>query len=465
MKSAQTGASERFLTEALYLPDQFKVTVIYFFPTSGTISDLVQERVDEPIGASTYLRNVVRSSKNLMGKAADKVALKRMSNGFVYFRGANQPTQITSIAGDVIFVDELDRMPQENVPYLPKRLAHSEWKWERWASTPTIPNYGIHKEFLLTDQMHYNVKCQHCSTWQELDFFENVEYKMKTDLQAEWAKLVCRKCRKEIVPWMCETEWVPKYPDHDTRGYFISKMYSPLTDFKQMVESSLRSSESEIQQFYNQDLGLPYEPKGGRINEEVLQSCVRPYKLGSTDKPQYMGVDVGKVLHVTILNAENKMVYIGTVKAFEELDKLMAEYNIKICVVDGLPETREAQKFADRFKGRVYLCYYTGLKEPKKGEWFKKENQKINTDRTLSLDMYSGKYKNQTIQLPQNLDFFEEFKEHMKSLTRIVREDKHGNFVAEYVQTGPDHYFHSGNYANLAKGVYDNRSEPEVFVL
>lgn len=45
MKSVQTGATERLVTEALWLPDQFKENAIYLFPTSGTLSDLVQERV------------------------------------------------------------------------------------------------------------------------------------------------------------------------------------------------------------------------------------------------------------------------------------------------------------------------------------------------------------------------------------------------------------------------------------
>ena len=82
-KSAQSGGTERCLTEALWLPDQFRENSIYFFPTTSTISDLVQERVDEPINNNRYLMEVSGRAKKLLGKQADKVGLKRMSKGFV----------------------------------------------------------------------------------------------------------------------------------------------------------------------------------------------------------------------------------------------------------------------------------------------------------------------------------------------------------------------------------------------
>ena len=47
-----------------------------------------------------------------------------------------------------IFADEVDRMLVTNVPFFTKRFGHSNRKWERWASTPTFPNFGIHKIFL-----------------------------------------------------------------------------------------------------------------------------------------------------------------------------------------------------------------------------------------------------------------------------------------------------------------------------
>jgi len=55
MKSAQTGGTERVLTESLWLPDQYQENTMYVFPTGGSVGDLVQERVDEPLNNREYL--------------------------------------------------------------------------------------------------------------------------------------------------------------------------------------------------------------------------------------------------------------------------------------------------------------------------------------------------------------------------------------------------------------------------
>jgi hypothetical protein len=178
-----------------------------------------------------------------------------------------------------------------------------------------------------------------------------------------------------------------------------------------------------------------------------------------------MGVDVGLRLHVIIQNSEGKVVFIDTRDKFSELDELMNDFNVKACVIDALPETRKSQEFVDRFKGRGFVCYYSGLTEIKDNQWFKKDGQKINTDRTLSLDMWTDRIKKQKAYLPKNLDNYEEFKDHMKSLTRIVTKNAKGKIKAEYLETSADHYYHAGNYSNIAKAIFDNVDEPDVFVL
>lgn len=466
MKSAQTGGTERAVTEALWLPDQFPENSIYVFPTGGSIGDLVQERVDDPLNNRLYLRKVSGRIKGDGGKHADKLGLKRMSKGFTYFRGSASPTQITSVPADAIFADEVDRMPPENIPYIPKRLEHSDRRWQRWLSTPTIPGFGIHKIFLDTDQRYYNIKCNKCNEVQVLDFWKNVDYTMKNELTVAEAKLVCVKCREVLVPWECEAEWVAT-AESDKHGYHISKLYSPRIDLKELVQASLKTAEWELQQFYNQDLGLPYEPKGGSLTEEVLKSCVRDYKIPVNKGNNYMGVDVGLKMHVIIQNSESQVALIKTVENFEDLDILMNEYDVKMCVVDAMPETRKSQEFVARFKGRAMMCYYS-MKTVSDDRWFKMDEKDlfvIHTNRTISLDNYTTRFNKQLIQLPKTLDDYLEFKEHMKSLTRTVVEKKGGEKVAEYLQRGPDHYYHAGNYSNLAKAVFEFAPEPEIFTI
>ncbi len=454
-KASQVGLTERMLTEALWLPDQYKENSLYLFPTSGTLADLVQERIDDPINNNRYLTVVSGRAKKLLGKWADKVGMKRMSRGFCYFRGSNKPTQITSVSADAVFVDELDRMIVENIPYFDKRTEHSNRRWMRWASTPTIPGFGIDAKYIESDQHEYYLKCPHCGEWQKLTFWDNIDQ--------EREKLICKKCREEIIPWECEAEWRAENPDSKVRGYFISQLYSPRLNISKLIKESKKTAEWEVQQFYNQNLGIAYEPKGAKLTEADFDAAKRDYLIPLRGTEGFMGVDVGKVLHC-IIRDRKRVLLIKDLKDFEELDTYMRDYNVKVSVVDALPETREAQKFANRFKGRVYLCYYSGLKEVKEGEWFKKEPQKVNTDRTLSLDMSTDEIKKQELEFPKNLNDYTEFKEHCKNLVRVIKKVE-GNVKAEYFQTGPDHYRHALNYARIAKGIFEKTPIVDVFTV
>lgn len=461
MKSAQAGITERMLSEAIWLPDQFRENSIYFFPTAGSVSDLVQERVDGPINDNQYLSQVSGRSKKILGKQADKVNLKRMSKGFVYFRGSNNPVQITSIPGDCIFVDEVDRIPQESIPYLEKRTEHSNRKWQRWGGTPTTPNFGIHAMYLESDQHECHIECTACKEWQVLSFEENID--------KERELLVCRRCKKQIIPWFCEMKWIPRNPGVDIRGYHISQLYSPRLNVRKLIRSSEKVSEFEIQQFYNQSLGLPYEPEGTKITEGLINACIRDYVIPRREETLFMGIDVGRDLHVTMRSNE-KLVFVGTRKNFfkkdgvDSVEELIDEYQPKIIVIDALPETRKAQELSNHFKGRVYLCYYSGV-DNTDGKWFKFDEDKVNTDRTLSLDVLFGEIKKQKIEFPKNITSHNEFKDHLKSLTRVITKDKRGNERAEYIQVGADHYAHSLNYSNIAKNIFDSYVQPDIFLI
>jgi hypothetical protein len=67
-KSAQSGGTERMVTEAVWLADQRPKNSLYLFPTSATMADLVQERVDTPLNASPYLRDIAARGKKIISE-------------------------------------------------------------------------------------------------------------------------------------------------------------------------------------------------------------------------------------------------------------------------------------------------------------------------------------------------------------------------------------------------------------
>ena len=476
-KSGQAGETELNLSEACWLPDQFKENSLYLMPTSGNVNDIVQERVDEPINNSRYLSSVTGRAGKIMGKQADKTGLKRFNKGFIYFRGSNKPTQITSVPADAIYVDELDRMEPRYVPYFTKRLGHSKRKWERWFSTPTVPNFGINERFLKTDQLNWYVKCYHCGVHQIMDFWENIEFTMKGE-DVDKSRIFCKKCKKDFLPYKCDGKWIPHNKDASIRGYFINQLYSPHFDLNAAIIESQTTAEYKVMQFYNQTLGLPYEPKGSKITEEILSACIRDYIIPLTAEDIAMGVDVGKNLHV-ITRDKNRILDIQELKYFtiaesnekagrqeDSIEYWIRAKNPKKVIVDALPETRAVQSLINMFPGRIYMCYYSGMNEVKEGEaWYKVDGYKVNTDRTMSLDESLGEIYKQRIQLPRNLSDYSVFKSHFKNLVRIIKENDKGDKKVEYQRLGDDHYAHANNYAKMAADMLTRIVESEIFTI
>jgi len=476
-KSAQVGLTERMISEAAWLADQFPLNALYFFPTAGSLSGFVQERLDDPINNSAYLCSVIGRAKGTgLTKQSDSIAIKRLTKGYLHFKGTSTPTQMTSTPGDAIFVDELDRIPQINIPYLDKRMENSALKWSRWASTPTMPNFGIDKKYKEGNQQEWNVKCDHCGHWQHLNFWDNVIYKLDNNKQPFDCHVVCVKCKKVIVPYLLPGEWVAAFPDREIQSYFIHQLYSPTMSLKKLVKSSLSSVIEEVVQFYNQNLGLAYEPKGVKLTDVEFENCKRDYRLGEVkqDEVIFGGFDVGSVLHF-VIKSQNRVIDTGSVDHFFERDDkdgnnsaeyLIRKYKLKQFAVDAMPESRNSVELCQMFPGRGVYVYYNDVK-PKKDEyeereginkWIALDGDQCNANRTVTLDYSLNEIRKEMIELPKDIDNVMDFKEHLKALVRVKSEDKNGNPVASYEQIGPDHTGHAYNYATIAAALYDGGS-------
>jgi hypothetical protein len=162
-----------------------------------------------------------------------------------------------------------------------------------------------------------------------------------------------------------------------------------------------------------------------------------------------MGVDQGKYLHVVIGKQPGRIVYIGILKDWEELDRLMLVFNISRCVVDALPETRNARAFAERQRGRVYLNYYS---DSQKGAYAWNERDMIvSSNRTESLDASHNEILMRKVIIPRESEIVREFAEHCHNTAKKLEEDETGSKRYIYVRLGPDHFRHAFNYECIAR--------------
>jgi len=236
-----------------------------------------------------------------------------------------------------------------------------------------------------------------------------------------------------------------------------------------LAESFLYSDKSVAheQEFYNSKLGQPHIVADAKIEDSQINACVGNHKNGQSGNGLVtMGIDVGRWIHIIIneytvgnhvadVNMASSAVttYIHKVLSFEELDAIVYKYRPQAIVIDGNPERRKAFEFAQRFWGHVWLCFYGNAINGKQISKTKDANgqdleQQVTVDRTSWLDLSLSRIRNETIRLPLNVPL--EYRNNIKAIVRKPELDKYGNPISRYINTGPDHYGHANNYAEIA---------------
>lgn len=441
-KSAQCGISEYLIDEAFYLTENKKLTGLYCFPAQLQLNAFSHGRIESIIRESEHFSKLIGD--------IDNVELKNIGGYFIYLRGMKNLSQITSINADYLIIDEVDLAPQKHIPVAEKRLGGSKHKIRRYVSTPTYQNHGVNLRYQKGTMNEWFIKCEHCNTWQYLDFFKNIDFKS--------GKCICKKCKKEI-DRLSAGEWVARHKDREIHSYHISKLFSARSSIKELIRS-YEDKESR-QTFYNFDLGLPYTVEGQGLNKTHLDAISNKstYALQYNGYRCCMGVDVGAVeLHYYITdnyNGKPRTLLAGTVTKFDELDTLMKMFNVSCCVIDAQPEVHSAKNFAKRFPGRVHLAYYPP--SIKRDIYYKKDLRDnvhiVNINRTLSLDYMVNQFVMHEIDLPKDMMTVTDFYNQMTSLTRIEEKDRNGNLVARYIEQGADHFSHARNYCKVAEEI------------
>lgn len=466
-KAAQMGFTEWALNKAFYHLDIRNHNVMYILPaTTPDASDFSSSRFDPALELSPHLSSLFVDVKN--------VGHKRSGSANLFIRGSRSESQLRSIPASLLIFDEVDVMVLKNIALAFERVSGQLEKQKLLLSTPTIDNYGINDYFRNSSQDHYLFKCPSCNKHTELTFPECLVITAEDDMDPGIRNtyLKCRECGAKLEhqakqEWLANGEWVPTYTNRLDKGYHISQLYSTTVRPYELAISYIRSQRnpSDEQEFFNSKLGVPHIVSGAKVTDAMLSSCTGSHKKCEAAAPGNlvtMGVDVGGWLHYEIdqwhvgkvgadihTSTVAKVLKEGKVRNFEELDELMRAFKINFCVIDANPERRKAIEFAQRFYGRVRLCFYGNAVNGKEIHLHDESQHTLTVDRTAWLDLALGRFKLNTIVLP--IDTSIEYKDHIKSPVRIYKKDATGNPVGVYV-TGSieDHFAHARNYSEMA---------------
>lgn len=388
-KGTQVGVSTMTIRWALMEADRNGRTVLYIFPTIDDVYDFSDTRI-QPLFEGEYL-------EGRKGLPFNK-GLKRVGRGLVFFRGSESKRKLDSVDGDCLALDEYDTLNQANIPDAERRLSGPlSAGLIRRVGVPSLPEYGIAEKFDESDQRKWLVRCENdeCSSfrgtnrergdmallvpagpggWQEMDFWRNVKWEEELGgKKIVNARRVCANCGEPIDVSL--GKWVAQQPESDIPGFHVSRLIVPGTRLDDVVKASKKQAPYEVEVFYNKDLGMPYIAKTARLSPEEIAAAQRSFQMVggfAGDGLVTMGVDVAseRGLNVRIslhLDEERKKaLWIGMVEdddeglAFDKLALLMLRYNVSMCGIDAMPESRLARQFQAKFWGRVYLIRLMG---------------------------------------------------------------------------------------------------------
>jgi hypothetical protein len=490
MKPAQVGVSEMAITRALHSLDvgahywntsNDGLNVGYLFPTQDALYDFSKERISGLKDESDHLSNFFSDF--------DDVGFKKAGHSYFYIRGAWSTKALKSFKADDLIFDEYDEMLPKAAALAEKRLRHSQVKRQLRLSTPTNPNYGIHALYLISDKMEWEVLCSQCGEWNTLDFFRDVKVDdADYDDWQSWEServytsevhVECPSCREPLTDAdrFGPGRWVARAPEVTRiRGYHVPALSFPSVSLLNLCLAAISTDPEQVIEFYRSDLGLPYEPQGSRITQDMLKKLSSDLEGGKLPVATWtgttMGVDVGARYHFRISSTgPDRKRYVramGSVKTWEELDQLMDEYKVRHVVVDAMPELHGAEAWSDKHKGKVTRAFYKELK----GELFRlpaseekaMHGLKVTTprelrkdtvliDRTMAMDTIYNIVATGKEAWPALIHNESEVVTHMTAPVRVITTDKNGQPQASWVHTKPDHLFHACVYDLIAQRV------------
>ncbi len=211
----------------------------------------------------------------------------------------------------------------------------------------------------------------------------------------------------------------------ETSGYHYSQLFSHFVEPGDILHQ-FRTTDN-LADFYNLKIGNAYVEAENRLTvQEVLALCGHDGIAGHDEGPCYMGVDQGKDLHVVIGKKHpqkaGKIIHVAAYKDWDELDRLMRNFNVTRCVVDALPETRNARAFAERFRGKVFLNYYN---EHQKGHYAWNERELIvSCNRTESLDASHREIMDKAVIFTKQCGIIRDFANHLHNVAKRLEENE-----------------------------------------
>lgn len=266
--------------------------------------------------------------------AANNAKQTQMVNGtFVYWLNLNTPGNLRGITCRVVLLDEVSNVSitEEGSPIRLAEARTSTFGDDALvviSSTPLYKDDLINSEYNLSDKRRWFVThtCGHEYTfeWEQVTFDHKQLENGRSIPDSTTTRLICPHCQEVIDEhtrhqMIDNGRWIATSTDGDPGvvGYQISRMYSPLNTISEMVSKFADALYNfNLQTFYNNELGLPYEDEYAKELDILRLESLREDEFNIHKIPEStLGITIAvdqqlDRLEATILGFDEKNIYV-----------------------------------------------------------------------------------------------------------------------------------------------------------
>ena len=376
-KCTQLGGTEALNNMICFSVAQDPAPMMIVYPTSELADSVVEQRIKPMLKASK------ETKKHFKERNSTKKELQ-FDNMYISIVGSNSPSELASRPIRYLFLDEVDKYPNESKKEAdPISLAVERTKTFNnrkiyMCSTPTTRTGHIWEEKEKADiEKHYFVPCPHCGEFIELKFAQirwpDDNEKLSAADKAEFAQYICQECGNVIndsdkMEMLQKGKWETVKENTKftkTVAFWINTLYSPFTRFSQIAKAYLiaKDDTEALHNFTNSWLAEPWEDTKLKTNAETVMER-------QTDLPEFVvpewtrlltaGVDVQETSLYYIIRAwgeylTSQLITRGQVTSFRDIERVMnLEYTkpdgtvklVDLCLIDSGDQTDEVYDFA-----------------------------------------------------------------------------------------------------------------------
>ena len=395
------------------------------------------------------------------------VEVKSLANGSTLYIRNSDPDgdNFRGVSVGAVLADEVQDMVGKAIIVAEEALSHSPWpiKFKRYSGTPKSLDNTIEALWRRSTQTEWLVRCPHCSKSDSC--YNNLGIENISP-----AGLICSRCKNPIDART--GRWVHSYPQRYLKGFRISQIMVPWTDFAEVYYNKLATYSTAL--FMNEVLGISYESGAKYLTmDEVQQVCAESGEYDMTlelDKEakshrRVAGVDWGVsaeggattvvTIAVCIRPDKIKIIYCRRLPPAMPLDEqteavqdILAKYKVDyVCADKGAAGDRNLHLAHVVGASNILQVHFTGSGTLTKK--FFEDIAQLNLNRVMALSDFRTEFTRRRHFLLPKWEVWEPFAQDM--LTQIVETDSGGNLLYNHPAGTLDDVLMSLVYVNVAR--------------